>query len=379
MKKQVTIIGAGLSGVYAGFLLEKYGITDYVILEARDSIGGRIIDYPVYSENPDPETYTEDSVFDLGPSWFWPEFQPDLAKLLNELEIEHYPQYEDGDMLIERSATAEPIRYPAYQSAPESRRIHGGMGKIVQTLASKLTSNDRILLNSAVKKITTHTADDTVYIEYESPSSSEIFTVQSQYLLFAMPPRLIEKSIEFVPALPVETANQWQSTSTWMAPHAKYFAIFDKPFWREQNLSGDSRSSIGPLVEIRDASIPEGKAALLGFFGVPAEVRQKYSEDQLKQACREQIIRLYGEHAVPNIDVIKDWSHDVWTSTELDARDNGEHTLPPNSSVTEGLWRDKIIGIGSEWSQRYPGYVAGAIDAAEIGVKALLKKQKLAD
>ncbi|MCG9625232.1 NAD(P)/FAD-dependent oxidoreductase [Vibrio mediterranei] len=101
MKKQVTIIGAGLSGVYAGFLLEKYGITDYVILESKDSIGGRIVDYPVIADGQDGED--KNSIFDLGPSWFWSEFQPDLTNLLAELGINHYPQYEQGDMLIERS------------------------------------------------------------------------------------------------------------------------------------------------------------------------------------------------------------------------------------------------------------------------------------
>ncbi|MGL6314977.1 flavin monoamine oxidase family protein [Vibrio sp. WXL103] len=373
MKKQVTIIGAGLSGVYAGFLLEKYGITDYVILEAKDSIGGRIVDYPVFAEGED-----KNSVFDLGPSWFWPEFQPDLTNLLAELDIEHYPQYELGDMLIERSANQEPTRYPAYQSAPESRRIHGGMGKIVNALANRLQSNDHILLNSAVKKVTTRTVDRLVHIECESTNSSKNFSVETEHVLFALPPRLVEESIEFTPALPDAVSSQWQATATWMAPHAKYFAIFDKPFWREQNLSGDTRSSVGPLVEIRDASIPDGKAALLGFFGVPAEVRKTVTDDELKHTCREQIIRLYGEQAVPIVDVIKDWSQDVWTSTELDAQDSGEHIQPPTALIKDGLWSNKIFGIGSEWSQKFPGYVAGAIDAAEAGVKALVKKQKLA-
>jgi monoamine oxidase len=377
MKKQVTIIGAGLSGVYAGFLLEKYGITDYVILESKDSIGGRIVDYPVIADGQDGED--KNSIFDLGPSWFWSEFQPDLTNLLAELGINHYPQYEQGDMLIERSIDQDPARYPAYQSAPESRRIHGGMSKIVNTLANRLQSSDRILVNSAVKKVTAQTTSNTIHIECDSTDSSNSFTIETEHVLFAMPPRLVEKSIEFSPALPGAISVQWQATSTWMAPHAKYFAIFDKPFWREQGLSGDSRSSVGPLVEIRDASIPDGKAALLGFFGVPAEVRKKVTEDELKQACREQIVRLYGEQAVPEVDVIKDWSQDVWTSTELDVQDSGEHTKPPITFINDGLWRNKITGIGSEWSQRFPGYVAGAIDAAEAGVKALVKKQKLAE
>ena len=39
---QVAIIGAGLSGLYAAYQLEKAGIS-YVVLEARAQTGGRII------------------------------------------------------------------------------------------------------------------------------------------------------------------------------------------------------------------------------------------------------------------------------------------------------------------------------------------------
>jgi monoamine oxidase len=39
---RIGILGGGLSGLYAAFLLEQKGIKDYVLLEARDNLGGRI-------------------------------------------------------------------------------------------------------------------------------------------------------------------------------------------------------------------------------------------------------------------------------------------------------------------------------------------------
>ena len=42
MTGSVIIIGAGLSGLYAATLLEKAGV-EYVILEARDRTGGRVL------------------------------------------------------------------------------------------------------------------------------------------------------------------------------------------------------------------------------------------------------------------------------------------------------------------------------------------------
>lgn len=42
-KHKVVIIGAGMAGLSAGIHLVQNGITDFVILEARNRIGGRII------------------------------------------------------------------------------------------------------------------------------------------------------------------------------------------------------------------------------------------------------------------------------------------------------------------------------------------------
>ncbi|KFA90172.1 hypothetical protein Q664_29805 [Archangium violaceum Cb vi76] len=57
----------------------------------------------------------------------------------------------------------------------------------------------------------------------------------------------------------------WQHTATWMAPHAKYVAVFDEPFWRRLGLSGEARSRVGPLAEVHDASDCGGEAALFGM------------------------------------------------------------------------------------------------------------------
>ena len=160
-----------------------------------------------------------------------------------------------------------------------------------------------------------------------------------------------------------------------MAPHAKYVAVYDAPFWQKQGLSGAARSAQGPMVEIHDASdvsVLGGSGALFGFIGVPASARQSISEELLKLHCRVQLVRLFGAEAEnPKREYLKDWAQEPLTATAADVSADGQHASAPMSEATSGVWKNCLIGIGSEWSMQFSGYLAGAIDAASIGVKNL--------
>lgn len=375
-KARIAIIGAGLSGLYAAYLLEKQGI-DYVLLESRERIGGRIHSVAADGQSAMDMKATSDR-FDLGPSWFWPGYQPQLEQLVEELNLEYFAQFEDGDMVIERSPNTAPIRMQGYVSSPTSMRLVGGMAALTDALYQRLDS-DRVLTGHKVCQL--HKTATSIEVEVELnatadyQSHNEKTTWQVSQVLLALPPRLVEQNIEFTPALPDDLAKQWHSTATWMAPHAKYIAIYDTPFWREQGLSGSANSTVGPLTEIHDASTAHGHAALFGFFGVAPEVRQSVSTEELKFHCREQLVRLFGTQAkTPVADFFKDWSQDEFTATSLDVQSGGQHPHPPETKATTGVWQDNLIGIGSEWSRQFPGYVAGAVEAASLEVQALLEQ-----
>jgi hypothetical protein len=49
----------------------------------------------------------------------------------------------------------------------------------------------------------------------------------------------------------------------------------------------------------------------------------------------------------------------------------GHHAAAPPSGADHGAWHGQLIGIGSEWSPQFPGYLAGAVDAAERGLRQI--------
>ena len=356
----VVIIGAGLSGLYAAQRLEKQGIQDYILLEARSRLGGRLLS----------ETVGE-ARFDLGATWYWPDMQPQLDAVVRELGLQTYHQHEAGLMVFEQSATTPVQRFDGQVGdGTQSLRVEGGMAALVDAVAAQVPAH-KVRMGHRARRI--ERLDDGNALVESVNEEGEVHRALARHVLLAVPPRLAAEQIEFEPALPPELAREWANCSTWMAPHAKYLAVYLKPFWRAQGLAGSGRSYVGPMVEIHDASPAEGMGALFGFIGVPAATRQRVPADTLIGLCRAQLVRLFGaEAANPSAEWLKDWSQDEFTATAADVAAASGHANAPASTPSGGPWQGRITGIASEWSPRFPGYVAGAIDAAARGTQNLV-------
>ncbi|HEY8570354.1 flavin monoamine oxidase family protein [Microbulbifer sp.] len=359
----IAIVGGGLSGLYTAYRLEQMGVKEYLLIEARDALGGRIESTPEFSPG-------DSDRFDLGPTWFWPDLQPQLDRLVHDLALERFAQFEEGDMLVERAQGEPPLRTRGYINTPTSMRLAGGMSSLINALGHRVDVS-RIMTGHTVH--TLNIAGRYVEILCED-SSGHTSRVRARHILLAVPPRLLVERIGFTPPLPQSLSEQWRATATWMAPHAKYIAIYERPFWREHGLSGEARSAIGPLNEIHDASTPYSSGALFGFFGVPAQIRSTVPEEILLSHCRKQLARLFGpQAATPKAEFIKDWAMETHTASAADLIATGDHSRAPVNTPTSGPWHSKITGIASEWSPQFPGYVAGAIDAVDLGIRALPK------
>ena len=360
LSTQVAIIGGGLAGIYTAWRLQRAGI-DFQLLEARDRLGGRILGETfAASEQPN-------EAFDLGPSWVWPSFQPNIAQLLKQLDLEVFEQYSRGMMVYEQP------QGPAMRSRQRSQmagsfRICGGTSALINKLASQVDS-EQINFEHVVSHITQ--LDDG---EIEITVKGQSAPLKAQQVILALPQRLIARSIGFTPALPTAIEKSFVDTATWMAGHAKVVAVYEQAFWRDEGLSGDGFSQRGPMTEIHDASpAAGGPYALFGFVGFPPQARSQMGEAQLLSAAQQQFERLFGPQAAQPLKImLKDWSADAYTATKDDLEPLYEHPRYGLSPQVRDFAAGKIAFAATEAASENGGYLEGAINAADQALKAIL-------
>lgn len=333
-KPSLIIIGAGLSGLYAAYLLQHhYTIT---IIEARNRLGGRILSTP--------------SGDDLGPTWVWAHhtYTLNLAKALN---LPLFLQYDKGDTLYDSPTGVQRFSTPP---AEPSARFDGGAIRLIDALYTALI-NVTFHFNTPVDSI----RDEGEGIVVCSKNNSW----EADRVVSTLPPRLLAHSIHFDPPLPHSLETELINTPTWMGSSAKALITYERAFWREEGLSGLSFSHHGILGEIHDAS-QQSHNALFGF------IHSHRHNENAESLIIEQLVRLYGSQASNPLSIhIKDWKNDPYTSAPSDQIPLREH---PNYGLTIETFGSKFIGIGTETSYREGGYIEGALLSAQKGSETLL-------
>ena len=171
------IIGAGVSGLTSAYQLLERGETDFLILEGRDRIGGRI--------------YTENDI-DFGATWFQG-FHENVLQLLEKLKIEKFNQYSNGNNVLVYNVMAPAHYFETDQTQPAAFRIQGGTGHLITALANSIT--DKIVLNTSVSEIS------------EVSNAVKIVTNDQEFIankvFVTLPPKLAVQ-LKYAPALPEE-------------------------------------------------------------------------------------------------------------------------------------------------------------------------------
>jgi monoamine oxidase len=353
----VVIIGAGLSGLHSAYECQKLGL-DYLLLEGRDRLGGRILSdsYPAY--------HPSKPAVDLGPSWFWPG-QTHMQALLSELQLTNQiiQQYGHGDALFEDNHSNIRRGVDGISMAG-AYRLKGGIGQLIYNVTAKIPG-DHYLLNAEVVEIEliNEKIITTVIINQATVK------IKSRFVVLAMPPRVALQSIRFTPAFSEVRSTTLNHIATWMAGHAKICLLYEQAFWRSQGLSGDVISHAGPLQEIHDASSDDGSLnALFGFVNIQAQYRQGRAAE-IKAMSIAQLVRVFGESAASPIAVyLKDWAQDKFTATVLDQQIQRFHPANDIVNEVESSWNQQLIWSGSESASPHlgnNGFLEGALEASQ--------------
>lgn len=349
------IIGAGLSGIYAASLL-SHQKRSFVVLEARNRIGGRIL-------CPSHQGYT----CDLGPSWYWPEIHPRMATLIDALGLRGYRQFEEGLGRFQRG-NGEVHTVRGYVTQPHSWRLAGGMMSLVAKLKEHVP-DEAVRLNHQVCHI--ERRSDGVLVEVGELEQAPWARFLARNVILALPPRLTAATILFTPELSDQLTQAMLKTGTWMAGQAKFFVLYEAPFWRRSGLSGQAFSERGPLGEIHDGS-NDGTApyGLTGFLGFPAV--QRNQQPYLNGAILSQLTALFGQAAAAPVNLFyQDWARERFTATEFDQPPMLEHPLYQPPAGRTAIWDGSILFAGTETSEDHGGYLEGALCAAERAVTNL--------
>ncbi|MEO9869231.1 flavin monoamine oxidase family protein [Ekhidna sp.] len=343
-KKEITIIGAGLTGLTLAYILKKenYSIR---IIEAREEIGGRILS--VRKENLAP--------LEMGATWFGHK-HTQINEILADLGINSFEQRLGENAIYEPLSTSPPQLVKLPPNGDESSfRIKDGSISLIQCLANHLQSACEIFTSKKVISIEKST--DGICVKTENDE------FKSDVVVSTLPPYLLLKTVSFSPALHPKVREVMRETHTWMGESIKVGLNYKKPFWRKANLSGTIFSNVGPIPEMYDhANFEDSHFALKGFLNGAYFALKK--EERLGLILT-QLRKYFGNQADDFI-----WYEEkVWRNDPLTFSPYESDILPHQNNghpvFAQPLLDNTFFIAGSETASQFPGYMEGAIRSAQ--------------
>ncbi|SCK17974.1 monoamine oxidase [Variovorax sp. HW608] len=346
----VAIVGAGLCGLALARTLHARGMR-IALFEARERIGGRVLTRRCEATG---------QPLDLGPAWFWPDTEPRIAALLDELGLPSVAQHDPGDSLWLTDPNREPERRDDGPGGVHAGagRIAGGAARLADALAATLPPGC-LRLGQAVRAV----RDRGAFIELLQDGGR---LLRARRVVLALPPRLVQARIRFDPALPAGVSDALEATPTWMAAQAKAVTTFTHSFWRDAGHSGNAfvQHLQAVLGQVYDASEgADGGAALGGFLALDAAQRRNFQRG-LPMLIDSQLAQLYGPQAQHGHQHFMDWAEEVWTCAEAD-RDGPPAPPQPDPLLRQPQWAGRLFFGGSETAAHGAGHMEGALETAD--------------
>ncbi|MGZ5388999.1 MAG: flavin monoamine oxidase family protein [Aeromicrobium sp.] len=183
------------------------------------------------------------------------------------------------------------------------RRIIGGLQQVPLRLAAKL--GDDVKLSQPVRRLE--------WSESGVTATTDSFTVSARFAIAAIPP-VLHCRIDYQPPMPRAQHQLHQHLSFGLV--IKVHAVYPKPFWRDDGLSGTAFSPYQLVHEAYDnTNYEDTRGTLVGFISdVKAGDVLSLGADERRRAVLESLAGYFGPAALdPIVYYESDWAAEEWT------------------------------------------------------------------
>jgi monoamine oxidase len=242
----------------------------------------------------------------------------------------------------------------------QEERFVGGSQQISLKVAAELGSS--VVLNAHVRQIAQNAKGVKVQLDKGLLSAKQV--------IVAVPPALTAR-IDYEPLLPALRDQLTQRAP--MGSYAKVDVVYDRPFWREEGLTGQTVSLNGPVRVTFDSTPDEGSpGVLLGFIGgTDARTWYGLSAEQRRQAVLDNFADYFGEKARTPLEYVENaWAEERFSRGDPVAGLGPGTLLDFGAALREPVGR--IHWAGTETSDYWVGYMDGAVRSGERAAAEVL-------
>ena len=345
--KKVIIIGAGISGLVAGYDLTIAGY-DVTILEARDRIGGRVLTIrSPFSNN----HYVEGGAARIKPSH-------DLTiAYANHFNLTLDPFYAtSGDYVDFSNGNRTIIDNTTYLNTSYGStmrknylKIRGGSDQLTNAFANSSELSNKIYLNHAVTSITQNS--DNVIVD------TGVNQFQADRVLCTVPLTVLNK-INFTPNLSSEKQSAMNGGFRY-APATRIYIQFKNRFWENDSLNGWGNSDVPEEIWQPSWDMSGNTGVLMSYLRwSAAEDMDTLNDDERNNSILNRWENIF-DGSINNFDtgVSKSWALDEWSKGAWASPTTSQNeTLDESISQIEGR-----VHFAGEHASNDRGWMQGAL------------------